>query len=87
MSIDPAFPYATHLDVRFKPLEKIELNALVASVKDAWYNRDGVTPGRVITLGPRDGFVVPKGVRHRTRAPDGAVILMVETASIVPTGD
>ena len=45
MSIDPAFPYATHLDVRFKPLEKIELNALVASVKDAWYNRDGGTPG------------------------------------------
>jgi hypothetical protein len=24
---------------------------------------------------------------HRTRAPDRAVILMVETAAIVPTGD
>ena len=47
---------------------------------------DGITPGRVITLGPRDGFVVPGGVRHRTRAPERAVILMVETASIVPTG-
>ena len=47
---------------------------------------DGITPGRVITLGPRDGFVVPKGVRHRTRAPERAVILMIETASIVPTG-
>jgi mannose-6-phosphate isomerase-like protein (cupin superfamily) len=47
---------------------------------------DGVTPGRVITLGPREGFVVPKGVRHRTRAPERSVILMVETASIVPTG-
>lgn len=44
------------------------------------------TPGRVISLGVREGFVVPKGVRHRTRAPDRAVILMVETASIVPTG-
>ena len=47
---------------------------------------DGVTPGRVIALGPREGFVVPKGVRHRTRAPGRTVILMVETASIVPTG-
>jgi hypothetical protein len=26
-------------------------------------------------------------VVHRTRAPDRAVILMVETATIVPTGD
>ena len=47
---------------------------------------DGVTPGRVVTLGPREGFVVPKGVRHRTRAPERSVILMVETASVVPTG-
>ena len=47
---------------------------------------DGVTPGRVVTLGPREGFVVPKGVRHCTRAPERAVILMIETAGIVPTG-
>jgi mannose-6-phosphate isomerase-like protein (cupin superfamily) len=47
---------------------------------------DGVTPGKVTELGPREGFVVPKGVIHRTRAPEHAVILMVETASIVPTG-
>jgi len=47
---------------------------------------DGVTPGRVVELRPRDGFVVPKGVVHRTRAPERTVILMVETASIVPTG-
>jgi mannose-6-phosphate isomerase-like protein (cupin superfamily) len=33
------------------------------------------------------GYVVPKGVVHRTRAPERAVILMVETAAIVPTGD
>jgi mannose-6-phosphate isomerase-like protein (cupin superfamily) len=43
--------------------------------------------GRSVDLQPREGFVVPKGVVHRTRAPDRAVILMVETASIVPTGD
>ena len=42
---------------------------------------------RSVDLQPREGFVVPKGVVHRTRAPDRAVILMVETASIVPTGD
>ena len=40
-----------------------------------------------VDLQPREGFVVPKGVVHRTRAPDRAVILMVETAAIVPTGD
>ena len=40
-----------------------------------------------IDLQPRQGYVVPKGVVHRTRAPDRAVILMVETASIIPTGD
>jgi len=42
---------------------------------------------RSVDLQPREGFVVPKGVVHRTRAPDRAVILMVETAAIVPTGD
>ena len=47
---------------------------------------DGVTPGRVITLAPHDGFLIPKGVRHRTRAPGKAVILMVEPATVVPTG-
>jgi len=43
--------------------------------------------GQTINLGPRQGFVVPKGVIHRTRAPERAVILMVETAPIIPTGD
>ncbi|PYK42550.1 MAG: cupin domain-containing protein [Verrucomicrobia bacterium] len=42
---------------------------------------------RSVDLQPQQGFVVPKGIRHRTRAPDRAVILMVETAAIVPTGD
>jgi mannose-6-phosphate isomerase-like protein (cupin superfamily) len=130
--VTDAFPYATHLNVLFGPLETIALDPLVAAVRDAWYNQtlvrvnesvvrlgvmqgeyhwhehteddefffvlegsflidlepaaDGVTPGRVVTLGPREGFVVPKGVRHRTRAPERAVILMIETAGIVPTG-
>ena len=42
---------------------------------------------RSVILKPQEGFVVPKGVVHRTRAPERAVILMVETAAIVPTGD
>jgi mannose-6-phosphate isomerase-like protein (cupin superfamily) len=43
--------------------------------------------GRSVELKPGQGFVVPKGVVHRTRAPEKAVILMVEGAGIVPTGD
>ena len=42
---------------------------------------------RTVDLGPRQGFVVPKGVRHRPRAPERTVVLMVEGAGIVPTGD
>ncbi len=43
--------------------------------------------GRTITLAPRQGVVIPKGVMHRPRAPQRTVILMVETKAIVPTGD
>jgi len=42
---------------------------------------------RNVALQPRQGFVVPRGVVHRTRAPERAVILMVENAGIIPTGD
>ena len=42
---------------------------------------------RSVELDPLQGFVVPKGVIHRTRAPERAIILMVETAAITPTGD
>ena len=126
------FPYATHLNVLFPPLALIDVDSLVAEVRDAWYNQtltrvndsvvrlgvmqgeyhwhhheaddefffvlsgrflidlepaaDGVTPRRVVELKPRQGFTVPKGVVHRTRAPERSVILMIETAAIVPTG-
>jgi mannose-6-phosphate isomerase-like protein (cupin superfamily) len=43
--------------------------------------------GRTVTLARGQGFVVPKGTVHRTRAPERAVILMVEGAGVVPTGD
>ncbi len=42
---------------------------------------------RTVQLAPRQGFVVPKGVTHRTRAPERTVILMVENAGIIPTGN
>ncbi len=119
------FPYATHLDVKFAPLEIINVPELIGQCKDRWYNqtlcavndsviRLGVLQGeyhwhkhdhddefffvlqgrffvdlegRSIELQPLEGFVVPKGVVHRTRAPERAIILMAETRAIVPTGD
>lgn len=42
---------------------------------------------RTVDLAPGQGFVVPRGVMHRPRAPERTVILMVEGAGIVPTGD
>ena len=121
----PDYPYATHLDVHYGPLEVVDVPAVVAACAHPWYNqtlcrvndsvvRLGVVrgeyhwhkhddldeffyvvegrflfdlEGRTVDLGPGQGFVVPKGVVHRTRAPERAVILMVEGAGIVPTGD
>lgn len=120
-----SFPYATHLNERFRPLELVDVPALIASCTDRWYNQtlcrvnDSVVrlgivqgeyhwhkhddedeffyvvegkflidlEGRTVELGPRQGFVVPKGVLHCTRAPERTIILMVEGAGIVPTGD
>ncbi len=42
---------------------------------------------RTVELGPKQGFTVPRTILHRTRAPEGAVILMFEGAGVVPTGD
>lgn len=42
---------------------------------------------RVVELAPQQGFVVPRGVLHRTRAPRRTVVLMVENAGIIPTGN
>ena len=42
---------------------------------------------RVIELAPGQGFVVPRTVVHRTRAPQRTVVLMVENAGIIPTGN
>jgi mannose-6-phosphate isomerase-like protein (cupin superfamily) len=42
---------------------------------------------RTIGLEPKQGFVVPRGTMHRTRALQRSVILMVENAGIIPTGN
>jgi len=42
--------------------------------------------GQTIELGPEQGVTIPKGVSHRPRAPGKTVMLMVEQASIEPTG-
>ena len=40
-----------------------------------------------VTLNPHQGYTVPRGVMHRTRAPMRTAILMVEPAGVAPTGD
>jgi mannose-6-phosphate isomerase-like protein (cupin superfamily) len=123
--VDTEGQFDTHLDVRFAPLELIDVQALVDASTHPWYNqtlcrindcvmRLGVVHGeyvwhkhddedeffyvvegrllmdledRVVELRERNGFSVPRGVQHRPRAPERTVILMVEGAGIVPTGD
>jgi len=120
-----SYPYETHLDIRYAPLERIDIPALAAATTHPWWNqtlcrvndsvvRLGVVQGeyhwhkhddldeffltlegkllidlegRTVELNPQEGFVVPKGVVHRTRAPERTVMLMVEGAGIIPTGD
>lgn len=43
--------------------------------------------GRTVELGREQAPLVPRGTRHRTRAPERTVVLMTEAASVVPTGD
>lgn len=42
---------------------------------------------RTIELVPGQGFTVPKGVEHRTRAIERTVVLMVEGNTVKPKGD
>jgi mannose-6-phosphate isomerase-like protein (cupin superfamily) len=42
---------------------------------------------RTVKLDPGQGLVVPHGMVHRTRALERTVILMVENAGIIPTGN
>jgi mannose-6-phosphate isomerase-like protein (cupin superfamily) len=43
--------------------------------------------GETVTVEPHQGYTVPRGVAHRTRAPECTAVVMVEAAGVVPTGD
>ena len=117
--------YAIHTDVKFKPLELIDIRKLNEECKEDWFNQSlcevndcvvrlGVVKGefhwhkhdeedeffyvvegkllidledQAIELEPEQGFTVPKGVLHRTRARERTVILMIEKSTVTPTGD
>ena len=43
--------------------------------------------GRTVELAPQQGMVVPRGLKHRPRAPERTLVLMVEAATVTATGD
>ena len=42
---------------------------------------------RTVKLLPNQGFTVPRGVTHRTRANEKTVVIMVEGDTVKPAGD
>ena len=116
--------YHIDTDVKFNPLELIDVRKIEQDTKEQWVNqtlcrvndcvvRLGVLHGefhwhkhdeedefflvlegrldieledRTVSLGPLQGFTVPKGVMHFPHARGRVVVLMVEKASVVPTG-
>jgi mannose-6-phosphate isomerase-like protein (cupin superfamily) len=42
---------------------------------------------KTIVLTPHQGFAVPRGVMHKTSVTEPTVVLMMEAASVKPTGD
>jgi mannose-6-phosphate isomerase-like protein (cupin superfamily) len=121
----PEKTYSIHTDVKFGPLERIDIRKLEQACQETWFNQtlclvndcvvrlgvfqgefhwhkhDGedevfyVVDGRLLIdledrteeLAPQQGFMVPKGVTHRTRAPERTVVLMIEGRTVTPTGD
>lgn len=126
------FNYNINLDIKYNPLELIDIPKIISENKEQWFNqslvtvndsvvrvaiiegefhwhkhqnddeffyvidgkllidlRESVPSGedKTVELNPREGFMVPKNVMHKTRAPQKTVILMVENAGIIPTGD
>ena len=117
--------YSIDLEVKFKPLEIIDIPSLVANCTKKWQNlslckvndsvvRLAVIEGEfhwhkhdkedefffviegallidledsTIKLKPYQGFTVPMGILHRTRAPSRTSILLIEKNTIIPTGD
>ncbi|MBI4878831.1 MAG: cupin domain-containing protein [Planctomycetes bacterium] len=117
--------YVIRTDVRFGPLERMDVGEIERSCTHPWYNetlcrvndcvvRLGVlhgefhwhaheredeffhvvrgrllidVEGKTIELAPGQGVVVPRGTLHRPRAPERTVVLMMEGATVTPTGD
>ena len=117
--------YSIDLEIKFKPLEVINIPKLIADCTKKWQNvslcevndsvvRLAVIEGEfhwhkhekedefffvieglllidleeeLIELKPNQGFTVPKGVMHRTRAPSRTSILLIEERTIKPIGD
>ena len=117
--------YETHLDIKYAPLELIDVQTLADAAQHPWYNqtlcrvndsvvRLGVLRGEYhwhqhddqdefflviegrliidfedgsVELAPRQALTVPRGVKHRPRAPERTIVVMMEGADVVPTGD
>ena len=117
--------YLISTDVKFGPLEPIDVAELERACEHDWFNQtlcqvnDSVVrlgvlkgefhwhrhakedeffyvvkgrllidlEGRTMELSSNQGTLVPKGVIHRTRASERTVVLMVEAATVCPTGD
>jgi mannose-6-phosphate isomerase-like protein (cupin superfamily) len=43
--------------------------------------------GHTVELAPQQGIVVPRGVKHRPRAPERTLVLMIEAVTVTATGD
>ncbi|MHA1422237.1 MAG: cupin domain-containing protein [Candidatus Thorarchaeota archaeon] len=117
--------YSIRLDVKFAPLQLIDIPELIGKSTKKWQNfslsevndcvvRLGVIHGefhwhthdnedeffyvidgllhidleeKTFDVHPGQGFMVPKGISHRTRASQRTSILMVEGKTVTPTGD
>jgi mannose-6-phosphate isomerase-like protein (cupin superfamily) len=117
--------YNINKDVRFTPLELIDVGKMASECDEQWFNqtlcevndcvvRLGIIQGefhwhkhdeedevfyvvegtllvdlegKTHELGPKQSVMVPRGVVHRTRAPQRVVMLMIEGSGVEPTGD
>lgn len=117
--------YSIDLEVKFKPLEIIDVSKLIEQSKKKWQNislctvnnsvvRLAVIEGefhwhkhdkedefffvldgllfidleeKLVEVKPMQGFMIPKGVLHKTRALTRTSILLIEDYTIRPTGD
>ncbi len=117
--------YSIDLEVKFGPLEVIDVPKLIAKSTKKWQNlslctvndsviRLAVIEGefhwhkhdkedefffvldglllidldeKLIELKPKQGFTIPKGTMHRTRALTRTSVLVIEDFTVKPTGD